>query len=154
VCKSYCRRPGWWTVEEASRAIEKGYGPRMMLEMAPGFRFGVLSPAFTPDVMIHEYLPGLPDTMNRTIYEQFIAGFRAALPDIHNSLEDIFANGDLVTMRWRGYGTPTGADLMQIPAAGKAVVAHGIYILRFENGKIAEVWNHWDNLNVVTQLQG
>ena len=108
---------------------------------------------FAPDVIVHEYLPGLPDAMNRTIYEQFIAGFRAALPDIHNSLEDMFSDGDCITMRWNGYGTHTGADLMQIPASGKSVVAHGIYILRFENGKIAEVWNHWDNLNVMTQLQ-
>ncbi len=46
VCLSYCRRPGWWTVAEAERAMEAGYGKRMMLEMAPGFGFGVLSPAF------------------------------------------------------------------------------------------------------------
>lgn len=46
VCRDYCRRPGWWTVEEADRAIQAGYGKRMMLEMAPGFSFGVLSPAF------------------------------------------------------------------------------------------------------------
>ena len=46
VCRSYCRRPGWWTVEEAARALEAGYGTRMMLEMAPGLTFGVLSPAF------------------------------------------------------------------------------------------------------------
>ena len=43
---SYCRRPGWWTVEEARAALEAGYGNRMMLEMAPGNAFGVLSPAF------------------------------------------------------------------------------------------------------------
>ncbi len=46
VCLSYCKRPGWWTVAEAARAIEAGYANRMMLEMAPGFSFGVLSPAF------------------------------------------------------------------------------------------------------------
>lgn len=46
ICKSYCRRPGWWTVEEAWRAIEAGYGKRMMLEIAPELSFGVLSPAF------------------------------------------------------------------------------------------------------------
>lgn len=46
TCKSYCRRPGWWTVEEAARAMEAGYEKRMMLEMAPNFSFGVLSPAF------------------------------------------------------------------------------------------------------------
>ena len=46
VCKSYCKRPGWWTVAEAAQAIEGGYGSRMMLEMSPNFTFGVLSPAF------------------------------------------------------------------------------------------------------------
>src|SRR5512134_605515 len=46
VCLSYCMRPGWWTVEEATRAIEAGYGDRMMLEMSLNQSFGVLSPAF------------------------------------------------------------------------------------------------------------
>lgn len=46
ICVSYCRRPGWWTPEEATAAIDAGYGGRMMLEMGPGNAFGVLSPAF------------------------------------------------------------------------------------------------------------
>ena len=45
-CTSYCKRPGWWTVKQASGAMEAGYAKRMMLEMAPRFTFGVLSPAF------------------------------------------------------------------------------------------------------------
>lgn len=46
ICRNYCIRPGWWTVDEAAAAIEAGYGPRMMLEIAPELTFGVLSPAF------------------------------------------------------------------------------------------------------------
>ena len=46
VCVNYCQRPGWWTVEEAGRAIRDGFGNRMMLEISPDKRFGVLSPAF------------------------------------------------------------------------------------------------------------
>ena len=46
VCLAYCQRPGWWTVEQAARAIEAGYARRMMLEIAPERTFGVLSPAF------------------------------------------------------------------------------------------------------------
>ncbi len=46
ICKAYCIRPGWWTVEEASKAVKAGYSNRMMLELAPDFTFGVLSPAF------------------------------------------------------------------------------------------------------------
>jgi hypothetical protein len=33
-------------VEEAARAIDAGYGGRMMLELSPDLAFGVLSPAF------------------------------------------------------------------------------------------------------------
>src|SRR4030042_5684957 len=46
ICVTYCKRPGWWTVEEAGRALDAGYGKRMMLELAPELTFGVLSPAF------------------------------------------------------------------------------------------------------------
>ena len=46
VCLSYCVRPGWWTVEEANRAIDLGYAEKMMLEVSPEMTFGVLSPAF------------------------------------------------------------------------------------------------------------
>jgi len=46
ICLGYCARPGWWTVEEATRALEANYEDRMMLEVAPELTFGVLSPAF------------------------------------------------------------------------------------------------------------
>jgi len=46
ICLNYCRRPGWWTVEEATRAMDEGYADRMMMEISPEFTFGVLSPAF------------------------------------------------------------------------------------------------------------
>jgi hypothetical protein len=46
VCLGYCRRPGWWTVQQAASALHAGYGPRMMLEIAPERGLGVLAPAF------------------------------------------------------------------------------------------------------------
>jgi len=46
ICLAYCKRPGWWTVEEAANAIKAGYAGRMMLEISPELSFGVLSPAF------------------------------------------------------------------------------------------------------------
>jgi steroid delta-isomerase-like uncharacterized protein len=105
-----------------------------------------------PDCLVHEYLPGLPEAMDRVGYNGFIAMFRSALPDIRNSVEDVIAEGDKVVVRWTGYGTHTGAPLMGVPSNGAVLKAHGVYILRFSNGKIAEVWNNWDNLNVMQQL--
>jgi hypothetical protein len=46
ICVSYCKRPGWWTFEEAGKAVQAGFSNRMMLEMSPERDFAVLSPAF------------------------------------------------------------------------------------------------------------
>lgn len=46
ICVNYCKRPGWWTVEEARQALHAGLANRMMLEISPERDFGVLSPAF------------------------------------------------------------------------------------------------------------
>jgi len=36
-------RSGWWTVDEASKAIDAGYAEKMMLEISPELNFGVLN---------------------------------------------------------------------------------------------------------------
>src|SRR6516165_9628861 len=74
-----------------------------------------------PSCVVHEYLPGVPPAMDRAAYSHFIAAFRAALPDIHNVVEDVIAEGDKVSVRWTGSGTHTGARLMGIPAGGRQV---------------------------------
>lgn len=45
-CVSFCIRPGWWTIDEAAKAINEGFASRMMLEVSPEKDFAVLSPAF------------------------------------------------------------------------------------------------------------
>jgi hypothetical protein len=55
VCRNYCLRPGWWTLEEAERAIKEGFAGRMMLEISPDKRFGVLSPAFKGNESEYSY---------------------------------------------------------------------------------------------------
>jgi steroid delta-isomerase-like uncharacterized protein len=106
----------------------------------------------TPGCVFHEYLPGMPDTMDRANYEGFVTAMRASLPDISARPEDVIVNGNRVAVRWSGSGTHTGDPLMGVPARGKRVTAHGVYILRFEDERVAEVWNNWDAASVMAQL--
>lgn len=46
ICKNYCKRPGWWTIEQAEAAITAGFSYRMMIEISPELTFAVISPAF------------------------------------------------------------------------------------------------------------
>jgi hypothetical protein len=46
ICLNYCKRPGWWTLEEFATVLTTDYHRRVMLEVSPEMTFGVLSPAF------------------------------------------------------------------------------------------------------------
>ena len=52
ICISYCRRPGWWTVEEAAAARQAGDGDSMVLEVGPGNAFRFLSPPFSGNEVV------------------------------------------------------------------------------------------------------
>jgi predicted ester cyclase len=66
----------------------------------------------------------------------------------------LLVDGSRAAVRWTGRGTHSGEPLMGMVAKGTRLVAHGIYVLRFDGDRIAEIWNHWDNLNVLEQLKG
>jgi predicted ester cyclase len=38
------------------------------------------------------------------------------------------------------------------PATGKEVTVKFLGIMRLVDGKVAEIWVEWDNLNILTQL--
>jgi len=83
--------------------------------------------------------------------KELIAGYRAAFPDIHVTIEDQIADGDLVVSRWSAKGTHQG-ELMGIPATGKHATVTGITIDRIADGLIVESWNNWDTLGLMQQL--
>jgi len=141
--------PSAITVDE-NRALAR----RFVLEHNQADYRTTLEDVLAGDCVLHEYLPGMPDSMDRQAYAQFIAAFRAALPDIHNSVDEVLAQADAATVRWTGRGTHTGDALMGVPAGGRQVTAHGVYVLRIAGGKIVEAWDYWDNLNVLQQLGG
>lgn len=79
ICVSYCKRPGWWTVDEASRAIEAGYADRMMIEMSPELTFAVLAPAFKGNegsIAVKEYAKNGCSFFKDKLCELFGSGFQ------------------------------------------------------------------------------
>jgi hypothetical protein len=46
ICRNYCKRSGWWTVDEFEKILKTPFYKRVMLEVSPELTFGVLSPAF------------------------------------------------------------------------------------------------------------
>jgi steroid delta-isomerase-like uncharacterized protein len=84
-------------------------------------------------------------------FKPFVRNFRAALPDLHMSIEDLLEQGDKVMVRIVLTGHHDGGGL-GVPATGRAVRIEGMVLLRFDKGTIVEGWNSWDQLGLLRQI--
>ncbi len=113
-------------------------------------RLEVVDEIVAPDFAWHS--PGLPlELANRDGVKQFASMLRAAFPDYTLTNDDTIAAGDKVVTRWTHRGRQEG-DFMGIAATGKEVTISGIDIFRVADGKIAELWQLWDQLGMLRQL--
>lgn len=101
------------------------------------------------DVIAHE-----PDGDVRGVEElkQYLATYLAAFPDTSVTVEDVIAEGDKVVSRYTVRGTHQGTTDEYGPPTGKQVVIDGITVYHFKGGKLAEMWDRYDNLAVMQQL--
>ncbi|MEK9138195.1 MAG: ester cyclase, partial [Bacteroidota bacterium] len=77
-------------------------------------------------------------------------GFKTAYPDIKVvSNEEIYTENRFAG-RWTLTGTNTGPG--GLPPTGKAITIWGINIIHFENGKMVEEWDSFDNVPSMQQL--
>ena len=75
--------------------------------------------------------------------------WRNGAPDLVLTPERVSVNGDFATVQWTGRGTY--ASRQNKRGGGHKVVIHGSTRFRFVNGKIAEVWNDYDEDDLYRQ---
>ena len=78
-------------------------------------------------------------------------GWRAAFPDLEMTVEREIAEGDFVTVLWRGRGTNTGSG-NGLNATGKKTEGRGISIFRVVDGRVKEEWTEYSQLLILRQL--
>ena len=84
--------------------------------------------------------------------KQLITSYRTAFPDLKVTLDDIFAEGEMVAFRWSVSGTHLG-DWLGIPPTGNHVTATGITNFRIAFGKVVESWTSIDLSPAEEELQ-
>jgi steroid delta-isomerase-like uncharacterized protein len=104
---------------------------------------------FAPDVVIHHAPPNLPS--GREGVRATVSLYRGAFPDLTLKSQSLVAEGNTVAAFWRLRGTHKG-DLMGVPATGKRVESYGMSLMRFDNGRVAEIWGASDQLGLLRQL--
>ncbi len=70
------------------------------------------------------------------------------VPDWHETIEDIIAEGDKVWVLLTNTGTLTG-EFMGIAPTGNKITTTAVDIYRIVNGKLAEYWNVTDKLGLL-----
>ena len=84
-------------------------------------------------------------------FKVFLRQDRTTFPDLHMEKGLVIAEGDKVAAYMTLRGTQEG-PVGPFPATGKPVSVPFLAMLRFEAGKIAEMWVEWDNLKMLKQL--
>ncbi|WP_308280389.1 ester cyclase [Streptomyces lincolnensis] len=110
-------------------------------------RRSVTSRRADPSVLFHAPVP-MGETGARALKRVWEVLLRA-FPDIHVAVEDVIAEGDRVVSRNTVTGTHRG-EFRGLAPTGRAVRYDEIFVFRFEDGRIAEIWGVVD---VFTQLR-
>ena len=133
------------STEENKANVRRVYG-----EAINQGKMAVVDELVSPDYVEHD--PGFPQPVRGPEgLKQYFMVFRTAFPDIHITIEDMIAEGDMVAVRHTARGTNQG-DLMGMPPTGKQVTVTGIVIHRIADGKFVESWVNVDNLGLMQQL--
>ena len=104
-----------------------------------------------PDFLNHENPPGMnsrgPESACKVVMM-----LRNAFPDVHYTIEEMVAEGDMVSCRLIMNGTHQGS-FMGIAPTGRSVRQQAqIHLVRFRNGKAIEHWAVRDDLGLMRQL--
>jgi len=110
----------------------------------------VIEETFAEDYVRHDLRPTSP-APGPEGQRRIAAGFRAAFPDLRFEVELMVAEDAFVVARWTASGTHLGR-FGPVEPTGRRATFSGVNIFRFEGGKVAEIWNHRDDLGLMEQL--
>ena len=123
---------------------------RFIEEVQSGHNVAAIDDYFAPNFVDHTAPPG--SVGDRDSAKHFFTLVFAAFPDLHVTILDLIAEGDLVVTRKTFRGTHRG-EFMGIPPTGKQVEYEVIDIRTIAgDGKMTDHWAMSDQLGMMQQL--
>ncbi len=101
------------------------------------------------DFVEHNPAPGQGSGLEG--FKQVVAMLHSAFPDLVITIDELIAEGDLVSVRLTARGTH-GAPFQGIQPTGKRVEWGGISMIRIAGNKVVERWFHADSLGLMRQI--
>jgi steroid delta-isomerase-like uncharacterized protein len=123
---------------------------RFFEEAWSGGNLGVFDELCAADCVDHD-LTAHEDVVGLEANKARVRAYREGVPDLRVNVEDAFASGNEVVIRWRAEGTHDG-NLFGLPATHRAFAITGISIDRWAGDKLVEAWDQWDQTGMLEQL--
>jgi predicted ester cyclase len=84
-------------------------------------------------------------------HQAFASAFYAGFPDLRHTVDMAIAEGDRAAVRFSLRGCHSG-DFFGIPATGRSIQITASVVMRFEAGRVAELWGEFDQAALMRQL--
>ena len=120
---------------------------RVFSEILTHGNYALANELYSPDFVNHTAAKDVPLEEDQASAR----GWRTAFPDLEMTVEKEIAEGEFVTVLWKGHGTNSGNG-NGLTATGKRADGRGISIFRVVDGKIKEEWTDYDQLRLLRQL--
>jgi predicted ester cyclase len=140
------RRRGRMNDQEKNKAVI-----RELFEVINRRELDQLSQWIADDLVRH--CQATPDIEVRSLedFKDFLESDFKVCPDSVQRLNLLIAEGNYVAVYATYIGTQTG-PMGPFPPSNRKMELDYCGMMRFENGKISEIWVTWDNLFALTQL--
>ena len=132
---------------ETTAAANEALGRRFFAEqdrLRGGPAEALCAPGYTARI-------GGAPPMSREGHEGFARGFYAAFPDLRHTVDDVFATGDRVAIRFTLAGTQTG-PFFGMPPTGARVSVSANILMRVADGRVRELVGVFDEAGLLRQL--
>jgi len=143
---SACMSPGnkMATDDRASKNME--VQRKFTEEIFNKHNLAMIDSLLAPDYVEHNTEPGYsPDRAGlKKSFEDFIKAF----PDMHEQINFMVADSNMVTVQYTFTGTSSG----MMGAAGKKVNIDGVDIVKYKDGKAVGHWGYNDEVKMMTQM--
>ena len=121
---------------------------RMFGEIINEGRLEVADELFADDYVDHG---PMGDLAGREAFEELVARWRAAVPDVHCRIDHVIVDGDLAAWLVRATGTHTG-DALGFPATNRRFETVSANMGRFRDGLSVEHWAEQGMSPMLVQL--
>jgi ketosteroid isomerase-like protein len=124
------------------KELQRNFAARWFEEVWNQSRREAIDEMFPENAVLHD---GPTDYRGPAEFKRFYDTLRTQLSDVRVTVLETISEGDMVCARWSSTAIHSNT--------GKHVAVTGMSLLRFENGRLAEGWQNWDQHGLLQQLE-